>query len=76
MALNSPSAEKRKVEKIRAFTRVLSDISAVSIDGVSDLFEVIFSDKEKENDELIDTGSRSLHIILGAFKSGAESFAT
>ena len=57
MALNSPSAEKRKVEKIRVFTHVLSDISAVSIDGVSDLFEVIFSDKEKENDELIDTGS-------------------
>ena len=42
----SSSAEKRKAEIFWAPKCVLTDISAISVDGISDLFEAMLSDSQ------------------------------
>ena len=50
LVLNSSSAEKRKAELLWILKCVWSDMSALSVEGVSELYEVMFSDSQIAKD--------------------------
>ena len=50
LVLNSSSAEKRKTERLWTLKCVQSDMSALSVEGVSELYEVMFSDSQIAKD--------------------------
>ena len=50
LVLNSSSAEKRKVELLWALKCVRSDKSVLSVEGVSELFEAMFTDSQIAKD--------------------------
>ena len=50
LVLNSSSAEKRKAELLWTLKCVWSDMSALSVEGVSELYEVMFSDSQIAKD--------------------------